>query len=238
MKKRSLFVATAMLLVAVLVATGATYAWFNSVDKATAEISMGVASGNALQISGTDSDNWVSNLTTADFDTLTGKKWMDFSTVDGTNFFSDTYETDEDGQETSVLAGYKADTSVASATVNFRASAAGKKISLTSSVTNAADLATHVRIAVGGKIFAATGTAYNGVPAEGDVADVTLQEVTPIAFAEATDIATLESIKAADGYYHTSATFYFWVEGTTCSNAMLESVVNDIVANLTFTLEA
>lgn len=65
MKKRSLFVATAMLLVAVIACTSATYAWFISNSTASVEaLNVGVTADGGILISATGEEgSWKTSLT-------------------------------------------------------------------------------------------------------------------------------------------------------------------------------
>ncbi len=107
MKKRSLILSTALLLVAIMACTSATYAWFTANDSAKiSKISAGVAEGSSLLLAGTANDpgdgspEWKTNL---DFTTINGYNAntiiSDRSSVDGQKFFA--REIDEENNTVS-----------------------------------------------------------------------------------------------------------------------------------------
>ncbi len=242
MKKRSLFVATAMLLVAVLVATGATYAWFQSLGSAKTTISMNVANGDSLEISATG-EAWVSTLTQADFTSLNGKIWTDLSTVDCETFFSEEYPTDAEGNITSINPdAFVEDGSVASILVYIRSSKTGM-VKLTSTLDAGANSLLNPTLRMGVKakdaaaatIYSTTGTAYKGVKDDIENTDAAYGDVAPVIIAGEKDLYDLTAAdQQSDGYYYTAATFYFWIEGTQCTNAMIAEAAEQAVASLTF----
>lgn len=220
MKKRSLFVATAMLLVAVLVATGATYAWFTGLSTASTTIEMGVANGDSLEIS-VDNATWKTALTEADFDSLDGKTWTDLSTINAElgTFYDETY----DATQTTTINGYQvAAGKVASCTVYFRASKAGI-VELQNGTLSGVEgtLLKALRVGVDGdanNIMAQEATTINDAIQASDLTDgdaVGSGEQVATAFGTATQIVTLT---ASGEYYTGSAIFYFWVEGTEAEN--------------------
>lgn len=242
MKKRSLFVATAMLLVAVLVATGATYAWFTNVQSASANLSMSVASGESLEFSIDGGETWHTSLTEA----LEGK-WSDFSVTDANfaesnatapGFFTKIYD-----QETNLITGYTADTAPVKVTVNFRASKAGNVLmSGNMKSTDAAhtNLDSTLRLGAYGadykQIFAnPTNTSYAEAinDAQGAIGTQTWANI-PAAGTQGAAIAKL----VANGDYYTGATeLYFWVEGPLVFNSYTTDATTAAVA-LTFAVGA
>lgn len=256
MKKRSLFVATAMLLVAVLVATGATYAWFTSVSKATTTVQMSVSGGESLEISTDKSNGWKTSLNNV---TLWGegvtKTWIDASTdnagVAGGNFYSEKYEN---ATNETIITGYAQENGVASVTINFRATKAGKvvfgdcdfdtnsnlldavKDSLRIGVQNTTDTSCT-------KIVATKAITDGTCVAAADVNDSVVDNApttgkqNAVTFATAGDVVVLDDV--VDGYYTSSATFYFWVEGTTCDNLdLIGSNLSNILTSLQFSFVA
>ena len=228
MKKRSLFVATAMLLVAVLVATGATYAWFVSVQEAKASIEMSVANGESLEISNkakADGAIWKTSLTEDDFANMTG--WIDLSTNDdelGT-FYTEKYEIEG---AANTISGYEASGNVAYCTIYFRSSKPGtvKATGALSGEGLSANLLKALRVGVAGdaeKIYATAADVNNKAIGAADVTDEKVADVegtatqTTALITASNDVVTLTD--GGDGYYYGDATFYFGVEGTKCLNS-------------------
>lgn len=238
MKKRSLFVATAMLLVAVLVATGATYAWFTSVESAKADLSMSVASGESLEFSIDGGNTWHTSLE----DTLSGK-WSDFSVTDD-NFADSTepapgFFTKEYDEQTNQITGYNANTAPVKVTINFRASKAGNVlVSGNMKSTNAAhtNLDSTLRLGAYGadykQIFAnPTSTSYDKAIADelGTTGTQTWVNI-PAAGTQGAAIVNLTT----NGDYYTGVTeLYFWVEGPLVFNSYTNDTTTAAVA-LTF----
>ena len=229
MKKRSLLAATAMLLVAILAATGATYAWFSRSDTASTNVDMGVATGSSLEIS-TDNTNWVSVLS------INTGSWLDRSTTD--TAFPAIYKAN-------IAEGSMDPTSYAEDTgevkvqkIYFRSSKAGNvKLDTTSTIgaTNAPNgnqIVDTLRIGVKDagtlkNIFAAyANTIDNGI--NGTALSATGTQ-TAKAVNAGTVIVTMTQ-GTDDAYYYGSADFYFWVEGTLCNNSMTNSSTHGTAA--------
>ena len=235
MKKRSLFVATAMLLVAVLVATGATYAWFSAEkDTANTNIVLGVDDVDSLQISA-DKSIWKSTLRATDFDVASNSvkwsdsKWVDLSTVDGVSFFEEQYDADGAMLDTYADANAKA----VVAKVYFRSTKSDNVVfqsgklacAVEGSANTTWNLDSALRVAVvqndnSSAIYANTATTLNSAI---KAADEKAQQ-SAIAFADAV-VVDLSDAPNAQGFYEGEATFKFWVEGTdeNCTNGNLES---------------
>ncbi|MBR4282575.1 MAG: hypothetical protein IKT35_02565 [Clostridia bacterium] len=95
MKKRSLILSTALLLVAIMACTSATYAWFtNNTTASVTTITASVDAASSLLISGAaavpavGSDAWKSTIGQADLETLNGTQLLDRSSVNASNFYS------------------------------------------------------------------------------------------------------------------------------------------------------
>ena len=97
MKKRSLILSTALLLVAIMACTSATYAWFTSNSAAKVNnISASVDQRSSLQISSNtnataeQADQWENSIdfVTNTFTNKKGDKLNDLSSVNGTSFVS------------------------------------------------------------------------------------------------------------------------------------------------------
>ncbi len=118
MKKRSLLVAVAMLLVAILAATGTTYAWFTQSKTATTTLSMNVASGSSLEISTAASGAaWTSFLDQSSLTAL-GSGWKDYSyDAENTTFYK---AATFDSVDTSKALTYTAGKPIATQTIYFR----------------------------------------------------------------------------------------------------------------------
>lgn len=249
MKKRSLLVATAMLLVAVIVATSATYAWFTNVSDATATVAMGVSSGSSLEISffpdgGTE--GWKSSLSLAG-DAL----WKDASAgikSDETalgNLYTATYA---DGTTDQI--GYALASGVYSKTIYFRSNKPQDVIiasgSITAPNTVKDTLVKYAQILVKdnkldlpvpANIFAnEANTSTKAIV--GTTLDDNTGTYTAKALGSGTVIVNLDETVQTDGYYHGSATFYFYIEGTETSNADLVGLKGNISASLTFSQHA
>lgn len=245
MKKRSLFVATAMLLVAVLVATGATYAWFTSVETASSTMEMAVANGESLEISNkakADGAVWKTSLNQDDFATMLNKSWTDLSTNDdelGT-FYTEVYEAEG---AANTITGYEASNNVAYATIYFRSSKPGvvKATGALSGDNLSANLLKALRVGIAGdasKIYATEAGVNNKAIGAADVNDQVVADVegtatqTTAVVTAANDVITLAD--GNDGYYYGNATFYFWVEGTKCLNS---DSAADLMAKASFVFE-
>lgn len=224
MKKRSLLVATAMLLVAILAATGATYAWFNGNTAAKSTIDMGVANASSLEIS-SGSSGWKSVLSNTDLGIDGTKSWSDFSTTDLTTFYSDVYS----GDENTIPSGYKVDNGVISVDINFRSTEEGDvKIAATSSLTAKDGTTANTKVAPalrvglnggnGAKIFATAAGSYD------NAVDSTTTNTGTQTWSAINNSETIAAVKMTQnsetGYYEGTATFYFWVEGPLCNNSM------------------
>ncbi len=238
MKKRSLFVATAMLLVAVLVATGATYAWFTNVQSASADLSMAVASGESLEFSIDGGNTWHTSLEKA----LEGK-WSDFSVTDDNfanstqptpGFFTKVYD-----QETNTITGYVDTSAPVKVTINFRASKAGSVLmSGNMQSTNAAHTSLDSTLRLGAygadykQIFAnPTTTSYNAAiaDAQGTTGTQTWVNIP----AAGTTGAAIVDLALTDDYYTGVTEMYFWVEGPLVFNSYTNDTTTAAVA-LTF----
>ena len=95
MKKRSLIMSTALLLVAIMACTSATYAWFtNNTTASVTTITASVDAQSSLLISGAatapeiGSDAWDTTLDVSELETLNGIELLDRSSVNGSNFYS------------------------------------------------------------------------------------------------------------------------------------------------------
>ena len=225
MKKRSILAATAMLLVAILAATGATYAWFQSKDQARTDISMKVATASSLEIS-KDNVNWVSYLDNTSFNLDDTKVWSDRSAADAAQeaaaltFYSEVYYSDPEIAATPSLAGqikeYQ-ELAPVKTTVYFR-STKNDAIKLTGSTIDSDTndiIKPHLRVAFGKQIMSSVGGSINS--AIKDTAGTTgAQTWTAINDTEFTPWGQ----QNGDGFYYGQVDIYYWVEGTTCTNAM------------------
>ena len=246
MKKRSLLVATAMLLVAVIVATSATYAWFTTANTASATVEMQVATGSSLQIS-LDGSEYKSALTSeeilAKMASPTSTIWSDFSTT--TEEFEKTtpaFYSEEYDPNTGLISRYKADNTVSKVTIYFK-STSSHDVKLTSTLdfANASTtLRNATRIAVDSNktteaalhtFFAnVAGDTTNTVDADGaDAAN----KYTSVNFSNATAVVKMIDTGSNDGYFYGSATFYFFIEGTQADNGALANA-STIEATLSF----
>lgn len=241
MKKRSLLAATAMLLVALLVATGSTFAWFTSTSTAKASVSMGVATGSSLEISNDRGTTWKSSITYAPEE---GELWQDFSTNEDAlgTFYKATFE--DDSVE---ISGYETGTP-ASVTLNFR-STKSSPILLKGSIADQAfettqdDLVKWSEIVVkdntdggrGTQIFSNnTNIPTKAIVHEGENNYTTDGTYTTTALTTSTEIVELTD--GNDGYYYGAATFYFFIEGTETDNGDINGIGDTakILANLNF----
>jgi len=131
MKKRSLILSTALLLVAIMACTSATYAWFTNSKTATVtDITASVAQQSSLLISGAasapaaGSTDWKSTLAQGDLATLaTPVTLLDRSSVDGSAFFSRSVD-----EETNEVTFAEDSTGVIVFTLHFISSAGGELI--------------------------------------------------------------------------------------------------------------
>lgn len=235
MKKRSILAATAMLLVAILAATGATYAWFTQKDLARTDIEMKVATASSLEISVNDADAaWVSYLTAADFELDTNDTWADHSAVDNASelvFFNEQYYSETEIAANPAYAGKiknYASSAPVSITIRFR-STNDKPISLLNSTLTPKDntlILEHLRVAINNNIYGNNDGSYDKA-----IADAAGATGTQTWAAIETAQITPWGEKQADGYYYGNATFYFWVEGPLCTNAM---ATGSAIAKFTF----
>ncbi len=233
MKKRSLFVATAMLLVAVLVATGATYAWFNANTTTSAEISLGVADAATLEIS-TDAlkvNNvltWKTAIDTEDFGFNADTKWSDYSTNDS-DILNQTFYVDKytDG----VLTGFANEGVPVSQTVHFRSTEQGDiYLNQAASLTSSAGTNSFLRVAIvqGSNVTILANSdvkdtdCVNGTQVTDVTGEQTLTDVTD------TTKKLVAMTKGSGDYYEGSATFYFWLEGTdaNCVSTVIDAITN------------
>ncbi len=207
MKKRSLLAATAMLLIAVLAATGATYAWFSDIKEAKAQVEMGVSAGSSLEISA-DESVWSAYLDESSLTDLNGKTWTDLSTTDCGTFYSETRDT----TNAAVITGYESATPVAT-TIYFRSTVAGD-ITVTGAFgTHDVKEALRTAIKDGNEVtILADGAQTINTAITGTAVDATAGTQTALDIAA--DNTVVKMTDNGDGYYKGSATFYFWVEGT------------------------
>ncbi len=227
MKKRSLIVATAMLLVAILAATGATYAWFTSQSEAKATIQMGVAQGQTLDISATGTEGtWVASLDNEDLSISTAK-WADYTYVED-EFYTKTTTT-VDGQ---VQVNGKTTGTPVSAKVYFRSTIPGdvtvaRNFSFVNSATGYDRILDYARVSVlqnttmthlsrNASTFSKTDTASSLSPNYETKANATI------------------TLAKSGNYYTGEATFYFWLEGTELTNIDVSGFTDQLLATLTF----
>lgn len=220
MKKRSLFVATAMLLVAVLVATGATYAWFNSNTTTSAVINLGVADAATLEIS-TDALKvnyeltWKTAIDTEDFGFDANTKWSDYSTND-TDILEQKFYTDKYDAE-GVLSGFENSGVPVSQVVHFRSTEAGDiYFNAAATLTSSNNTNSFLRVAIvqnnDATILANDSDADTDCVNGAALSDVTgKQSLTNVSD---TNKKLVTMTKGTGDYYEGSATFYFWLEGT------------------------
>lgn len=246
MKKRSLFVATAMLLVAVIVATSATYAWFTNVGDATATVEMGVSSGSSLEIAfaadgGTE--GWKSSLSLED-----ATLWKDASAgiKSGEEALGDLYTATYTDNSTTQTGYEHAD--VYSKTIYFRSNKPqdviinSGNISAPTTVKNtlvkyAQILVKDDALDVPANIFANQANTSTEAIVGPTLSDSN-GKYTAKTLGSGTVIVNLDEEVQTDGYYHGSATFYFYIEGTETSNADLVGLEGKISASLTFSQHA
>lgn len=256
MKKRSLFVATAMLLVAVLVATGATYAWFNGSNEAEANIVMKVSGAEVLEMQVNGQGPWYTSLDNNKLGIDTTEVWKDFSVTDDgfatPSFYYDEY-TDGSTEPTSFALAQTTGLYPQKVTIKFRALQQGNVAINTSSLLNAyvpgnqnvdnAELTAALRLGIQGtkldnesvvdlnQIF-----AKDAVQIEDAIAGTTTSAKGEQNALDINAQTNFVYLGTQDGEYYTGeATFYFWVEGTECDNTMVE-VDNEATAELDFIL--
>ena len=239
MKKRSLLAATAMLLVALLVATGTTYAWFTSKSTASTSISMDVAKGTSLEIRKQGTENWSSYLDTSSLG-LSNLQWLDMSTATGKGFFTKETSTDANGVQT--ITGYKEGAPV-SVTIEFRSTenipvtvTGALSFATESANTSHANILNNARVTVTSgsitKHFATSaGTIVNTIKETAAVADE--QDGTYDTTIITADTETVQLTKDGN-YYKGSATFSFWIEGTKTDNSDITDLASALNATFTF----
>lgn len=234
MKKRSLFVATAMLLVAVLVATGATYAWFEAdTGAASTTISMSVDEASKLQLS-VDSINWTTSLDQDDL-YATDSVWSDYTTT-AADILKNDYQNDqydEDGAMTLVDADL-----TTSRLVYFRSPVAGN---VTIDATN------NLFSGNGGAIVKCARVSFGDLVDENNIDNA--QSYKAFAGAdEGTDdldvitsgdnaVVVVTMTKAADDFYYGYAYVNAWLEGTDEANCSAAKVALNNGQNITFACE-
>ncbi len=236
MKKRSLFAATAMLLVALLVATGTTYAWFTSTPKATAEIQMGVATGSSLEISATADSGYKSYLNAAELGIDTGDIWSDYST-NTTDFANGTFYTDQYDSTTGLLSGYEEGTPC-KVTIYFRSTSAEGVILTTGTGITKVDttkqtIQDNARVGIisngAGTTKVATILANGAAATEDETITGTALTANAGTYdyvslgSYSTAVVSLNPTVAADGFYYGQADIYFWLEGPNVSNGDLSA---------------
>ncbi len=231
MKKKSLLAATAMLLIAVIAATGATFAWFTSISQATSTFNMGVATGASLEISTDtgDSKTWGNSATIAP----AGAVWQDLSTPgNAATFIAADLENNTSGSASSVNA-YKEGTAF-KVTIYFRSNTSEDVTFDANTLVKAATGGTaHATLLSAARILVVDVNASNKVTIYGngdartskavidtDGTDGTYNVVSYTATTPV--VVTMEdTVTNADGYYHGQADFYFFIEGTLAFNEHL-----------------
>lgn len=225
MKKRSLLAATAMLLVAILAATGATYAWFSSAETAYTNVNMSVSAGSSLEIRDITAGESGAWKTTVDITTGT---WVDRSTND--TDFPTFYKAL--GMDTgNVPTGYETTSEIKKVTLQFRSPVYGDVSFLNSSISvdeaGNAKLLNTLRVGITGKankIFGnaemALTDAINGTTTASTTGTQTVNQISTKTVIVA---MTQSKLASGDTYYYGQADFYFWVEGTDCDNSMVKA---------------
>lgn len=232
MKKRSLLVATAMLLIALLVATGTTYAWFTGASEAKTNVSMAVAQGQTLEIS-KDGINWVSTL-----DLFDSKYWKDFST-NSTDVATNQYYTKVTANESTEITGYELANVETTQKIYFRSTKADAvKMTGTIAFTTAQsatyhnELIDYARVTMGGKIFADAAKTVNNTIAGTTLADNTGSYET-VKIGTGDSVCTL-ALNSNTGYYEGEAFLTCWIEGTLADNGNVNGLTSNLDAKLTF----
>ncbi len=247
MKKKSLLAATAMLLVALLAATGTTYAWFTQTASAKASISMNVKRGTSLEIS-LDEVNWKSSLSADDISPkIAGEQmWADFSTnanaIKDNQFYKANINTG-----TSDITGYALG-QPANVTIHFRSTESGDvifesgtEIKPSSFATTQSNLIQWSQIAVDDLsadentvIYSnSSNTATKAV--NGTTTDAVSGTYTSTALVNGVVVKMAKNAQD-DGYYYGTATFYFFIEGTETGNGDVNGIGDaaQILASLVF----
>lgn len=229
MKKRSLILSTALLLVAIMACTSATYAWFTSnTDAKVNTITASVDAQSSLLISGAavapayGSDAWDTALDVAELETLNGTELLDRSSVDGVSFFSRAVNGDNSITYSEAADGY------IEFSVHLVSSSSGNLIIKECDFKSlkGAEKAARIAVSCGGvtKIWepdATAGTVKNDGFASTNVEAIasttpTKAEQTTIADLEGVVITGLEATKSK------TVTFRIWLEGedAECANAI------------------
>lgn len=235
MKKRSLIVATIMLLVAVITATGTTYAWFTSQSTAKTTVSMKVAEGKTLEISTAANGTWKFALSNEDFNITGSNMWKDY-TYTSTGFATKSYSVNEAGEET-----WGSDTSSrpVNVTVYFRSTASGNvKVTNALSFSDADNNSTYGEVYENARVTVQDGTTYTHLATtSGEFNEVdTGRTGLTQAYSTVNTYATVSMTKDGD-YYTGSATFYFWIDGVITENTDIVDLADNLVASLSFTQE-
>lgn len=234
MKKRSLLAATAMLLVAILAATGATYAWFSSAKTAYTNVNMSVSAGSSLEIRDITAGESGAWKTTVDITTGT---WVDRSTND--TEFPTFYKAL--GMDTgNVPTGYATTDEIKKVTLQFRSPVSGDVSFLNSSISvedaGNANLLNTLRVGITGKANKIFGNAeMNLTDAINGTATTNVtgtQTVNAISTKTAIVAMSQSEIDDGDSYFYGKADFYFWVEGTDCDNSMVKA--NETMGKVSF----
>ncbi len=238
MKKRSLLVATVMLLVAVLAATGTTYAWFTGNSTAKTTITMNVATGKTLEIKGdADSSSWGFNLENKDFTTLSGGSiWEDFTVIEGDLFRTKTYSVDDSGVETWGVDTSKAPVKI---TLNLRSTSSTdvtvKNVLTYGNASNNTTWATtlgaaRVSLAVTDAESKTTYTHFSNTPGTFNSNDTKTSLTQSYKTVES---GTIELTKNGN-YYTATVDFYFWIDGVIASNTDIVDLTDSLLAQLSF----
>ncbi len=239
MKKRSLLVATIMLLVAVLLATGTTYAWFTSQSTAKATVSMEVAKGETLEIAAEGSDTYKFALTNTDLEITSNSLWQDYTYAEG-DFVTKTYAVNEDtGVETW---GKSTASDPVKVTIKFRSTASGDVVAKSSLAFNDTDNNNaYSKVLANARITVVDGNAA-GATTHLATAAGTFNSADTVDTGITQDYSTVVGsttgavIKMTEGtsYYEGTATFYFWIDGVITSNTDIVDLADALVASLTF----
>ncbi len=244
MKKRSLLAAVAMLLVAILAATGTTYAWFTSQSNAKAEISMSVSQGTSLEFKTDAMESYVNSANATQLG-LSAASWADFSTNNTDNkFYTKTTTTVDGNQE---ITGYELGTP-ASVTLHFRSTNANDVlVKSNSSITFPTVNATYPVALAGARVTVtndAKGTIHFATAANTNVAGIgststlgaegAFEYDTKAINAEDVAIIDLSEEVNSEGFYTGTATFSFWIEGRQVNNEHITALAENLVATLVF----
>ncbi len=226
MKKRSLLVATVMLLIAAVVATGTTYAWFTSTTSADATVSMKVAQGQALEIK-TGEGDWKSSLTNSDFG-ITSSMWSDFTYADG--FKTKVLDSNSD------VSGSQTGTPV-SVSVKIRSTTSGDVTVALSSIDFEDANYTNTNVESYARVTLQKGENYTHLAKTATTYSKT-DTAANVSPNYSTVQSTTVSLTAEGDYYTADVTFYFWLEGTALGNTDVDDAVSNLIASLTFTQTA